>query len=365
MFFFVLASMLSWLIDLGTLRWRSDRAKELEILLLRRQLAVLQRTQSRPPRLTRWEKLGLAVLMNKVRALPSTTRAQVQGSLRLVTLATALRWHRELVRRKWTVRPQRSSGRPPIDAGLEELILRLAHENPRWGYRRIEGELQKLGQRVGRSTISTVLKRHEIPPAPSRGPTSATWRQWYRHYRQQALACDFFQVESLFLQTIFVLFFIEIRTRKVVLAGCTAHPMATWVIQQARNLSWELQDGALPARVLIHDRDGKYPPGFDTVFRSEGLELARTPPRCPQANGGAERWIRSAREECLDHLLIVNERHLYRVLKEYVKCYNERHPHQGLDQQCPVPLARRPGQGFVVRREVLGGLIHNYDCRVA
>jgi hypothetical protein len=128
-------------------------------------------------------------------------------------------------------------------------------------------------------------------------------------------------IESLFLQTIFVLFFIEVRTRKVYLAGCTTHPTAAWVTQQARNLAWPLQDGALPVQTLIHDRDGKYPPGFDVVFRGEGLEVTRTPPRCPQANGVAERWIRSAREECLDHLLIVNERHLYRVLSEYVTSY--------------------------------------------
>lgn len=178
MLFFVLACVLSWRIDLGTLRWRSDRAKDLEILLLRRQLAILQRTQPRPPRLTRWEKLGLAVLMSKVRMLRSATRARVQHTLHLVTPHTVLRWHRELVRRKWTVRPQRSAGRPPISADLEELILRLARENSRWGYRRIAGELAKLGHRAGHSTISAVLKRQGVPPAPTRSGRSPTWRTW-------------------------------------------------------------------------------------------------------------------------------------------------------------------------------------------
>jgi transposase InsO family protein len=365
MIFFLLASVLSWLIDLATLRFRSDQAKDIEILLLRRQLAILQRTQSRPPRLTRWEKLGVVVLMSKLRALPRETRTRVQDSLCLVTPAPVLRWHRDLLRRKWTLHLQHPPGRPPISADLEELILRLARENPRWGYRRIAGELAKLGWRVGRSTISAVLKRHRLPPAPTRGCKSTSWRIWWRHYRQYALACDFFQVESLFLQTIFVLFFIEVRTRKVYLAGCTAHPTAGWVTQQARNMAWPLQDGTAPVRVLIHDRDGKYPPGFDAVFRSEGLEVARTAPRCPRANGVAERWIRSARQECLDQLIIVNERHVWRVLRDYVAFYNERRPHQGLGQRCPVPLARGPGQGPIAGREVLGGILNDYDRQAA
>lgn len=125
-------------------------------------------------------------------------------------------------------------------------------------------------------------------------------------------------------------------------------------------MAWHLQDGTVPVRVLIRDRDSKYPPGFDTVFRSEGVEVAWMPPRCPQANGVAERWIRSARQECLDQLIVVNGRHLYRVLGEYVKFYNERRPHQGLGQRCPVPMARGPGQGPIERRDVLGGLIHDY-----
>jgi transposase InsO family protein len=359
MVYFVLASLLSWLVDLGTLRRQSDRDKELEILLLRRQLAILRRSQTRPVRPTRWEKLGLAVLASKLRHLPTDARSRVRESLQLFTPETVLRWHRELVRRKWTFRRQRAPGRPPITAEFEQLILRLAGENPSWGYRRIAGELAKLGYRVGRSTIGAVLKRHRIPPAPIRDRGSS-WRTWYRHYRQQVLACDFFQIETLGLRTLFVLFFIEVRTRRVYLAGCTAHPTAAWVTQQARNLAWDLQEGTQPVRVLLHDRDAKFPPGFDAVFRSEGLAVVRTPPRCPQANGVAERWIRSVRQECLDRLLILNERHLLRVLRAYTAFYNERRPHQGLGQQCPVPLGPRPGHGPIQRRDVLGGIVHDY-----
>jgi putative transposase len=172
-------------------------------------------------------------------------------------------------------------------------------------------------------------------------------------------------VETLFLQTVFVLFFIEVRTRKVYLAGCTAHPTAAWVTQQARQLSWHLQDRTLPVRVLLHDRDAKFPSSFDAVFRSEGLQVVATPPRCPQANGVAERWIRSARQECLDHLLILNERHLSRVLRRYVTFYNERRPHQGLGQQCPVPLGRGPRCGPIRRHDVLAGIIHDYERQPA
>jgi transposase InsO family protein len=217
---------------------------------------------------------------------------------------------------------------------------------------------------VGRSTIAAVLRRHQIPPAPTRDHGS-TWRTWYRHYRQQVLSCDFFQVESLFLKTIFVLFFIEVRTRKVYVAGCTAHPTAAWVTQQGRNLAWHLQDGRLPVRVLLHDRDAKFSPSFDAVFQSEGLEVLHTPPRCPQMNGIAERWIRSARAECLDHLMILNERHLQRVLAEYTTFYNERRPHQGLGQLSPIPRARGPRGGPIRRHDVLGGIIHDYDRQAA
>ncbi len=182
-----------------------------------------------------------------------------------------------------------------------------------------------------------------------------------RHYRQQVLACDFFAVETLFLRTVYVLFFIEVRTRKVHLAGCTQHPTAAWVTQQARNMTWAIQEGNLPVHVLQHDRDGKFPPSFDAVFRSEGLEVVQTAPRRPQENGIAERWVRSARQECLDRLLILNERHLARVLRAFVAFYNERRPHQGLAQQCPIPLPRGPSEGAIQRRDVLGGIIHDYE----
>jgi putative transposase len=169
-----------------------------------------------------------------------------------------------------------------------------------------------------------------------------------------------YTVDTLFLKTVFVLFFIDLGTRRVHLAGCTTTPDAAWVTQQARQLTWRLQDGEINTRYLIHDRAGKFPPGFDAVFRSEGVEVVRTPYRAPRANAVAERWIRSVRQECLDHLLIVGEAHLRRGLRTYVAYYNEARPHQGLGQRTPVPREEGAREGADRRRDRLGGLLREY-----
>jgi putative transposase len=200
-----------------------------------------------------------------------------------------------------------------------------------------------------------------------------TWRSFLGHYAGQMLGCDFFTVETIRFQTLYVLFFIELGTRRVYLAGCTAHATLKWVTQQARNLTWDIgdlrdvenRDSELPIRFLIHDRDTKFTSSFDEVFDSEGIERVLTPYRCPKANAYAERWIPSAREECLDWLLIVSEAHLRRVLLEYVSYYNHRRPHQGIDQRIPVPLMpltqeRRIEGARPARRGVLGGVIRDY-----
>lgn len=179
------------------------------------------------------------------------------------------------------------------------------------------------------------------------------------------LACDFFTVETLGLKILHILFFLEVGTRRVHLAGCTARPTAAGVTQQARQLAWTLQEADGSPRFLIPDRDATFPPAFDTVFAAEGVEVVRTPCRTPTANAYAERWVRSVRAEGLDHLLIVNEAHLRRVLAAYVTHYNEARPHQGLRQQTPVPFAPRARAGPARRRDVLGGLIHEYDREAA
>jgi putative transposase len=348
MIYFVFAQALSFLLDLFATNRLSDHQKDIELLLLRQQLHILQRKLAQPPTISRWEKCALAVLAVRLRQMPITTRTRLDQVLLLFKPDTVLKWHRELVRRKWTYRRKGLPGRPRVTPELQELIVRLATENPRWGYSKIQGELIKLGYQLGRSTVRDVLKRKHIPPKVQRAKGGNSWRTFLSHYCSQMLASDFFTVETIRLQTLYVLFFVELGTRRVHLAGCTAHPTSVWVTQQARNIGWELQDTkdsqhegipVKPVRFLIHDRDAKFTSSFETVFVSEGVETILTPYRAPNANAFAERWVRTVREECLDHLLIISGKHLRRVLTRYIDYYNHRRPHQGISQQIPVRLA--------------------------
>ena len=216
---FVLAQAFSLLLDLIWLNRQAEHDKDVEILLLRQQLRMLQRKQPRTPRISRWEKLTLLVLVGKLTALTTSARARLSQVVLLFKPDTLLRWHRELVRRTWTFKQQARRGRPPISPELEALILRLAKENPSWGYGKLEGELGKLGHDIGRSTIRDVLKRNRVPPAPDRGKHGGTWRTFLAHYKDEMVACDFFTVETAWLKTLYVLFFIELGSRRVHLAG--------------------------------------------------------------------------------------------------------------------------------------------------
>lgn len=355
----IVGHVVALLVDLVVGGWRVADEKNLELALLRHQLRILQHQRGRPPRLARWEKLTLAVLTAKLAGLV-TKRGALRRSVLLFQPETVLRWHRELLRRKWAFRRSPAVGRPPLAADLAALVRRLAAENGRWGYSRIHGELRKLGYTISRSAVRDVLKRHGVPPAPQRGPRSESWRTFLARHKDQVLVCDFFTVETLFLKTVYVLFFLEVGTRRVRLVGCTAHPTAAWVTQQARNLAWTLQEDGQPVRYIIHDRAAKFPATFDAVFATEGMAVVRTPYRAPNANAFAERWVRSAREECLDHLLIASEAHLRRVLTAYAAYFNEARPHQGLDQRVPLAPIPRQQAGPVRRRDALGGLLHDY-----
>jgi putative transposase len=273
---------------------RAEFAKDVELVLLRHQLSVLARQHQRP----RLRPADRALIAALARLLPHPRRHGL-----VVTPATLLRWHRELARRKWT-HPQRKPGRPPTSRALRELALRLAGENPAWGYQRIAGELIKLGIRISPSTIRRLLAAAGVEPAPRRAAIS--WPAFL--YRQAAslLACDFFTVETVMLRRLYVLFFIELGSRRVHLAGCTTNPTGAWVLQQARNLSFT--NLFARTRFLIHDRDSKLTAAFDEVFRSEGIRVIHTPVQAPQANAYAERFVRTVRTECLDWLLIVGRR---------------------------------------------------------
>jgi len=213
--------------------------------------------------------------------------------------------------------------------------------------------------------VRNLLRQAGLGPAGKRAGLS--WREFLRAQAQSMLAVDFFTVETISLRRLYVLFFIDLGSRRVHLAGCTPNPDSAWVSQQARQLAWSLPERATPVRFLIRDRDSKFTRDFDTVFRSEGVEIIRTPIRSPKANAIAERFIRTIRSESLDWLLILNCRHLERVLRVCVDHYNRRRPHRALDLRPPDPehptlrAANSTRNGDVIRRERLGGLIHEYS----
>jgi transposase InsO family protein len=334
-------------------RGSSVAALEVENAVLRHELAVLRRAVKRPP-LRRRDRLLLAAA--------SAVLPRERWSVFVVSPQTLLRWHRELVARKWTYR-RRLPGRPRIDPALRELVLRLARENSRWGCVRIQGELRKLGIRVGATTIRSILRRSGLGPAPRRhGPS---WREFLRAQAHSMVACDFFTVETAWLRTLYVLFFIEQGSRRVHLAGVTANPEGVWMRQQARNLA--IEERLDNARFLLHDRDAKFSGQFDELVRSEGVRVIKTPVRAPQANAIAERWVRTVRNECLDHILIFGRRHLEQVVGGYLAHYNAERPHRSLE--LAAPAAAHPARGSpasdILRRDVLGGLIHEYYAAAA
>jgi putative transposase len=296
------------------------------------------------------------VLAALIRCLSPSLRGH-----RLVTPATVLRWHRRLVAKKWTY--PNIGGRPPIDDTIAALIERLARENPTWGYQRVQGELLKLGHRVGASTIRRILKCRRIPPAPLRA-TDTSWRRFLRTQASTMLAVDFFHVDcALTLKRIYVFFALEVRNRYVHILGVTSHPIPAWTSQQARNLLMVIDDRIDTFRFLVRDRAGQYTAAFDAVLAGAGVDTVKIPPRCPRANCFAERFVVTVRTELTDRILIFGERHLQAVLARYSAHYNHRRPHRALrllpprtDQ--PTPDVSQPQ---IRRRPILGGLINEYE----
>jgi len=340
------------LLDFLLVPGRSARAQTVELLALRHEVRVLRRQVKR----TRWQpgnRLLLAALRVEWWRFP-------------VRPETLLRWHRDLVHRKWAAfGRRRGPGRPPLPAEVRALILRLARENPRWGYQRIRGELLRLGYSVAAATVQTLLRRHRVPPAPRRA--GLTWPAFLRAHAEGLLACDFFAVETVRLKTLDVLFFLEVHTRRVFVAGCTAHPTGAWVAQQARNVCWDLKDAGVHATILLRDRDTKFVCAFDAAFAAQRVRVVRTPVRAPRANAFAERWVGSVRRECLDWLLVTGAQHLRQVLREYADHYNAARPHRSLSLQPPLrPPGQHVGSGGAVRRhDRLGGLLREYERTAA
>jgi putative transposase len=340
-------------LGLVLLTGRTSAAKDIELLVLRHEVAVLRRTKPGP--LMDWA--DRAIFAALVRLLPRALRGH-----RLVSPGTILRWHRRLVRRRWTY-PNRA-GRPPIEDVLTALVVRMARENPRWGYIRLQGELLKLGHRVGASTIRRILQRHRIPPAPLRH-TDTSWRQFLRTQATSMLAVDFFHVDcALTLRRVYVLFALEVGARYLHVLGVTGHPDGPWTTQQARKLVMDLGEHVARFRFLVRDRAGQFTASFEAVMVDAGIEVVKIPPRCPRANCFAERFVLKVRTEVTDRMLIFGERHLRRVPAGYAAHYNGRRPHRALQLRPPRPASPvpEPVYGGIRRRPILGGLLNEYDA---
>jgi transposase InsO family protein len=346
--YLIFRQLLGWLVLLA----RRSATNNVELLVLRHEVAVLRRQVVRP----RLDWADRAVLAGLARLLPRPSWHRL-----FVRPETLLRWHQDLVRRRWSYPHRR--GRPGVALEIRDLVLRLARENPTWGYRRIHGELGRLGYkgRIGASTVWAILHRAGVEPAPKR--SALTWRQFLRAQAKSVLAVDFFTVDTVLLKRLYVLFVIEVASRRVHVLGVTAHPSGEWVAQQARNLFMELAGQVGRFRFLVRDRDTKFTAAFDAVFAAEGVRVLRTPVRAPRANAYAERWVGTVRRELLDRMLIVGCRQLRSVLAEYADHYNGHRPHRALGQAPPLGSAEPPiipGPGRVARRDRVGGLIHEY-----
>jgi hypothetical protein len=351
MAFSLVEVVLRQVLQLVLLACRSSRSKDLEILVLRQEISVLRR-QVPHLRFRREDRLVLAVL---AWLRPAGERVSL-----IVTPDTLRRWHRQLVSRKWRYR-HRVTPRRGIPLEVQVLVWRMARDNPAWGYRRLQGELAKVGIAVSATSIRRILANPRRPR-----PDRQTWSQFMRAQAASIIACDLFTVETVTLKTLNVLFFIDLNTRRVLLGGISDRGAnVAWCAQIARNLAEVREARTQPIRFLVHDRDKRFGAVFDEVFQAEDVKIVRTPWRAPRANAYAERWVRTVRTECLDRLMIVGVRHLHAVLGTYMDHYNRQRTHRGLQLQPPdgpwPTVAYDPALTRIERRDRLGGVIHEYQ----
>lgn len=332
---------------------------------MRHQITVLERQLGNDrPRFDPSHRAFLAALLHR---LPRDVLRRLRL---LVRPDTVLRWHRDLIARRVSAyearsRPKRP-GRPRTVHSIRALVLRLARENPGWGYRRLHGELLVLGVKVAASTVWGILQEAGIDPAPERA--GSTWADFLRSQADALLACDFFETVTLTGARLYVLAVIEHASRRVRVLGATAHPTAMWVTQAAKNLVMDLEDVGCRAKYMIRDRNGKFPALFDAVLEDAGVEVVLSGIRMPRMNAIMERWVQTCRRELLDRTLIWNQRHLLHALHEYERFYNEHRPHQGIVNArplhpLPAPIAdpEQIARLNIRRRDHLGGILHEYE----
>lgn len=332
-----------WLFALLLAGLKSKTRLAAENLCLRQQLAVLARR--RPPALRNQDRRFWILMCRWF--------VGWRECLLIVRPATALQWHRQGWRHYWRSKSRtQRAGRKPIQLELRQLIRRMAAENPLWGQVRIMAELFKLGQVVSPRTVSKYMRR------PWNGTPSPRWKNFLEQHAKDIWACDFLTVRTLTFQTLYVFFLIHHATREIVHIRVARHPTAAWTGQQLVNACLERE----PPRYLIHDRDSIFGSEFSRRVRSLGIREIRTPVRAPKANALAERFAGTLRRECLDYVFIFNERHLQKVLDEFVNYYNRHRPHRSLDHRppCPASISTGPPQASVIAAPVLGGLHHVY-----
>ncbi|MFF3468847.1 integrase core domain-containing protein [Streptomyces sp. NPDC002619] len=345
------------LLSVPSVLLRRDTAKDAELLVLRHDNAVLRRQPASPVRYEPADRFWFA-------ALSALIPRRRWSEIFPVTPSTLLASHRRFTAAKWEYSAHRRTGRPPTRTVIKTHVLQLARENPLWGHRRIQGELARLGHRVAASTVWEILNAAGVGPPPRRsGPT---WREFLTAQAEGIIAADFFHIDTALGRRLHALALPEHGTRRLHISGVTTRPTREWAVQQARNLTTELGTRIESPRFLLRDRDGKYGVAFDAAFEADGLEVILSAPRAPRMNARCEKIIGSIRREILDHVLILDEAHVRRVLAEYERHYNTHRPHQGRHQlppdarEQPDAMTHDCDPRSVLRTRLLGGLINEY-----
>jgi putative transposase len=342
--------------------WMNQHQQQVVEYLLEENRVLREQIGSRRMRFNDDQRRRLAVKAKRL------GRKLLAGVATIVTPETLLAWHRKLIAEKYDGSAARMPGRPRTLAEVEALVVRMAEENRDWGYRRIQGALANLGHVLGHNTIAKILKRHGIEPAPERS-RKTTWKEFLSRHWEQIVASDFFTVEMWTpkgLTRCIVLFFLELSTRRVEIGGIASQAHGVWMAQIARNLIDDVDGFFTGKRYLIHDRDPLYTGDFLNLLANAGLESVKLPPRSPNLNAYAERFVRSIKEGCLERMIFFGEDSLRKTIREFVAHYHLERNHQGLGNRLIVPMdTKAETTGVVERRQRLGGLLNYYYRKAA